>query len=61
MDVTIDCIICHCNDCNRVSPRYEDDGPMPWETDEDLLDLKPLEVLECVGDELTFAQRYNTT
>ena len=39
--------------------RYEEggSGPMPWETDEDLLDLKPLEILDCVADELTFAQR----
>ena len=39
--------------------KYEEggSGPMPWETDEDLLDLKPLEVLDCVADELTFAQR----
>ena len=33
-------------------------GPMPWETEEDLADLRPLEVLEVMSaEELTGAQR----
>ena len=46
-------------DARNALKKYEGGcgDPMPWETDEDLLDLKPLEILDCVADELTFAQR----
>ena len=47
------------DEARQALKKYEDgsSGPMPWETDEDLLDLKPLEILDCVADELTFMQR----
>ena len=34
-----------------------EDGPMPWEEDEDLKDLSPEDVLTYAGDDLNFKQK----
>jgi chromosome segregation ATPase len=41
----------------EAEKKFEESGPMPWETDEDLHDLKPLEILDCMADELSFVHK----